>query len=359
MVFREVIFLKKAVKICFFSLFTAEILSFFPVSLNGQESEAAPAAAVENTEKMLIPGGQAVGITLESDGVLVLGTGNVTGKDRHIYTPAAQLLNEGDIILEADGVYVNDKEALETAIRNSDETLELTVVRDDSKVDVSITPVECLEDGSNKIGVWVRDSTQGIGTLTYIDPEDSSFGALGHGVYDTDTGKLMALKSGLVVESRITGIKKSEKGAPGELTGVLDKGSVMGDIAENNECGIYGNLNAETADSLYKEALPAASADEVKTGEAVILCTDEEGNINEYEIEIESVNLNHSEEDKGMVIRITDDELKDAAGGIVQGMSGSPIIQNGKIIGAVTHVFIKEPDRGYGIFIENMLKNDI
>ncbi len=343
-------------------------MSFFPVSLNGQESEAAPAAAVTGEERMLIPGGQAVGITLESDGVLVLGTGNVTGSDKHIYSPAQQLLKEGDIILEADGVYVNDKEALEAAIRNSDDTLELTVVRDDDKVDVTLNPVRCLEDGSNKIGVWVRDSTQGIGTLTYIDPEDSSFGALGHGVYDTDTGKLMALKSGNLVESNITGVKRSEKGSPGELTGVLDKSTVLGDIAENNECGIYGTINEETAECLddeydiygeYGEALPVASAEEVKTGDAVILCTDSEGNRGQYEIQIESVDLDHTDDDKGLVIRITDDRLKDTAGGIVQGMSGSPIIQDGKIVGAVTHVFIKEPDKGYGIFIENMLKNDL
>lgn len=335
---------------------------FFPISLNGMESETATAAAVGQEERMLIPGGQAVGITLESDGVLVLGTGNVTGSDRHIYSPAAQLLREGDIILEANGVYVSDKEALEMAIRNCQGSLELTVVRNDSKVDVDLTPVKCLEDGSNKIGVWVRDSTQGIGTLTYIDPEDSSFGALGHGVYDADTGKLMALKSGNIVESTITGIKKSEKGTPGELTGVLNKSCVMGDIAANNECGIYGTLSGEAADGLnglYSQAIPAASASEVKTGDAVILCSDGTGEICEYKIQIESVDLDHTEDDKGMVIRITDERLKDSSGGIVQGMSGSPIIQNGKIVGAVTHVFIREPDKGYGIFIENMLKNDL
>lgn len=348
--------MKRLGKFFVFSIFTAATLSFFPVSLNGQESQAAPAAAVGNEVKMLIPGGQAVGITLESDGVLVLGTGNVTGSDRHIYSPAQQILKEGDIILEADGTYVNDKEALEAAIRNSDETLDLTVIRDDSKVDVRLNPVKCLEDGSNKIGVWVRDSTQGIGTLTYIDPDDSSFGALGHGVYDADTGKLMSLKSGTVVESKITGVKKSEKGLPGELKGVLDKSSVLGNIAENNECGIYGTLNDITQ---YNDALPIASAEEIKIGDAVILCSDNEGNINEYEIKIESVNLDHSEEDKGLVIRITDESLKNMSGGIVQGMSGSPIIQDGKIVGAVTHVFIREPDKGYGIFIENMLKNDL
>ena len=338
-------------------LFAAAV-SFFPVSLNGGESEAV-AAAVNTDERLLIPSGQAVGITLESEGVLVLGTGNVTGSDRRIYTPAKQLLKEGDLILEANGAHMDDKEALETAIRECGDVLELTVVRDNREISVELSPVKSLEDGSNKIGVWVRDSTQGIGTLTYIDPEDNSFGALGHGIYDADTGSLMALKSGEVVESRITGIVKSEKGSPGELKGVLNKESVLGEIAENNECGIYGSLESSAAESLYTEAIPIAEAEDVRTGDAVILCSDGDGNIGEYAIEIESVDPNHSSDDKGMVIRITDDRLKDSSGGIVQGMSGSPIIQDGRLVGAVTHVFIREPDKGYGIFIENMLKNDI
>ncbi len=357
--FREVRILKAGRKLFALPILAIAAALIFPSALNAGESEAVQTSIVKNEEKLLIPGGSAIGVTLESDGILVLGTGNVTGKDRHIYSPAENVLKEGDIILKADGITLDDKEALASAVKNCGDSLKLTVIRRDSVMDISLSPVKCLEDGSNKIGVWVRDSTQGIGTLTYIDPSDSSFGALGHGVYDADTGDLMTVKSGNVVESDITGIKKSEKGSPGELTGVLNKSNVLGEISKNTECGIYGTLNSDTVSGLYNEPIPAAASNEIKTGAATILSSSKNGEVDEYAINIEAVNLSHSEADKGLVIRITDDRLKNSAGGIVQGMSGSPIIQNGKLIGAVTHVFVREPDKGYGIFIENMLENDV
>ncbi len=355
--FRDVKILKAGKKLLIIPILAAAC--FFPSSVGGGEKNTVEAAVVQTEEKTLIPGGTAIGVTLEINGILVLGTGNVTGKDRHVYSPAENILKEGDIILSAGGVELDDKEALAIAVKGCGDSLELTVKRKDEIFDVSLTPVKCMEDGSNKIGVWVRDSTQGIGTLTYIDPEDNSFGALGHGVYDADTGGLMTVKSGSVVKSNITGIRKSEKGQPGELTGVLDKNEVKGEITENNECGIYGVLNEESVNEYYSKPIPVASKTEIKTGEAVILNSSVDGNLKEYSVEIEAVNLNHKEADKGIVLRITDENLKDTAGGIVQGMSGSPIIQDGKIIGAVTHVFVREPDKGYGIFIENMLENDV
>lgn len=324
------------------------------------ESEVTSASAVfsESEEKMLIPGGSVIGVTLESNGILVLGTGNVTGQDRHIYSPADQILKEGDIILKADGVELNDKEALLNAVKNSSDDVSLTVSRDDEVINVDVTPVECIEDGSKKIGVWVRDSTQGIGTLTYIDPEDLSFGALGHGVYDADTGDLMALKSGSVVGSTLTGIRKSEKGVPGELTGMLNKSVIYGSVNGNTECGIYGKVSSDAVSMLYTDPIPVAAMDEIQTGEAVILCSLDGKEVKEYKIMIEGINEDASDADKGLVIRITDQELKNAAGGIVQGMSGSPIIQDGKLIGAVTHVFVREPTKGYGIFAASMLAED-
>lgn len=325
----------------------------FPTYAGGDET--ATVSVTKTEEKTLIPGGQAIGITLESDGILVLGTGSVTGRDRHVYYPAESILREGDVILEADGEILEDKEALAAAVKDSGESLELKVMRNDSVIDVSLNPVQCIEDGSNKIGVWVRDSTQGIGTLTYIDPSDGSFGALGHGVYDADTGELMTVKSGNVVKSEITGVKKSSKGVPGEMTGVLDKSEVLGSISVNTEEGIYGKLSDDAVSSLYSEPLEIASAEDIKTGDAVILCSLENGEKEEYAIKIESVDLKHADADKGLVIRITDERLNDKTGGIVQGMSGSPIIQDGKLVGAVTHVFVREPDKGYGIFIENMI----
>lgn len=326
---------------------------------NTKDDEVASAAAVADSgEKMLIPGGSVIGVTMESNGILVLGTGNVTGQDRHIYSPADKILKEGDIIIKADGIELNDKEALLNAVENSNNDVTLTVFRNDEYIDVNVTPVKCIEDGTRKIGVWVRDSTQGIGTLTYIDPDDLSFGALGHGVYDADTGDLMALKSGNVVGSTLTGIRKSEKGVPGELSGVLNKAVILGNVKANTECGIYGKVTSEAVNTLYSEPIPVASIDEIQTGEATILCSLDGKNVNEYKIMIEDINTSASDADKGLVIRITDEQLKNAAGGIVQGMSGSPIIQNGKLIGAVTHVFVREPTKGYGIFAASMLNED-
>ena len=320
------------------------------------EQTVLPAASVEEKQKMLIPSGYPVGITLESRGLLVIGTGNVNGCDRRIYAPAQNLVKEGDIILEADGIVLSDKESLVSVVENSEEAVTLTLERKNNIMEVSVTPVKCLEDGNNKIGVWVRDSTQGIGTLTYVNPENSGYGALGHGVYDADTGDLMSVKSGMVVQSNITGIRKSEKGIPGELMGTLKKSDVYGSVDANTEYGIYGKLNAEGMTEFFGQAVPVAHTEEIQKGDAVILCSDENGKINEYKISIEEINTKSIFADKGMTIKITDERLKNSAGGIVQGMSGSPILQKGKLIGAVTHVFIKEPEKGYGIFIENMLE---
>ncbi|MEA4973078.1 MAG: SpoIVB peptidase [Candidatus Metalachnospira sp.] len=329
-------------------------------NVNTNEGQVTSASAVfsESEEKMLIPGGSVIGVTLESNGILVLGTGNVTGQDRHVYSPAEKILKEGDIILKADGVELNDKEALLKVVKNSSEDVTLTVFRDNEVIDVNVTPIKCIEDGSRKIGVWVRDSTQGIGTLTYIDPDDLSFGALGHGVYDADTGELMSLKSGNLVGSTLTGIRKSEKGIPGELSGVLNKSVIFGNVNANTECGIYGTVSSDATKALYSDPIPVANIDEIKTGEASVLCSLDGKEVKEYKIMIEGINADASEADKGLVIRITDEELKNATGGIVQGMSGSPIIQNGKLIGAVTHVFVREPTKGYGIFAVSMLNED-
>lgn len=309
----------------------------------------------DNTTDELIPGGQVIGVTMESSGILVLGTGSVTGEDRHVYTPAGDTLKAGDIILMADGIELNDKEALMNAVDNCNSSITLTVLRKDSTLDIKLTPVKCIEDGSQKIGVWVRDSTQGIGTLTYINPDDMTFGALGHGVYDADTEKLMSLKEGSLVGSSLSGIRKSQKGSPGELTGILNKNIVYGNVISNTEHGIYGSIeNNSFAENA--ETLPVADFDEVTTGDAVIRCSLDGINVEEYKIQIKDINKNAENSDKCLVLKITDDWLIDKAGGIVQGMSGSPIIQNGKIIGAVTHVFVNEPTKGYGIFIGDMLK---
>ena len=207
------------------------------------------------------------------------------------------------------------------------------------------------------IGSWVRDSTQGIGTITYINPATNSFGALGHGIMDVDTKRLMSVKNGYITAARIVSVKKGARGTPGELVGEIQIGQVLGQIKTNSPYGIYGIFDGSlehTDDQLMR----VAKQDQIEEGPAIIRTNVVNNEVTDYEIYIDSVNRFSTDDTKGMVIRITDEALLSQTGGIVQGMSGSPIIQNGKLIGAVTHVFVQEPTKGYGIFIENMIRQD-
>jgi stage IV sporulation protein B len=213
------------------------------------------------------------------------------------------------------------------------------------------------DDKKYHIGLWVRDSTAGIGTLTFYDPKTSAFGALGHGITDIDTGLLMPVDSGEIIESSILGIKVGKSGVPGELKGVFIEDMRLGTIENNSEFGIYGKLSDNAANKITGKLYPIGLRSEIKEGPAVILSNIDGKSIAEFEIEIQKVSRQNINGSKGMIIKVTDQKLLEATGGIVQGMSGSPIIQNGKIIGAVTHVLVNDPTKGYGIFIEGMLKN--
>ena len=206
-----------------------------------------------------------------------------------------------------------------------------------------------------KTGIWVRDDTQGIGTLTYVD-ENGNYGALGHGISDVDTSTLLSLQEGKLYPSDIISVVKGEKGTPGELAGVIryDENEVMGSITANTEAGIFGKVTESFKSQLKGTPIEVGLKQEIETGPATIRCT-VDGTVKEYDIEIEKVLLNSSDVNKSMVIKVTDEELLQKTGGIVQGMSGSPIIQNGKLIGAVTHVFIQDSTSGFGIFAENMI----
>ena len=223
---------------------------------------------------------------------------------------------------------------------------------------MTVTPQQNTE-GVYKLGIWIRDNAQGVGTMTYLD-EKNGFGALGHGINDTDTADLMEVQSGSLYKTKIVNIRKGISGTPGELTGVIDykKENRIGAISINSVEGIFGTLSQEEADEIQGEALPVGLKQEVKKGEAQILsCLEEDGVPQLYTIEIKALHLDHDNINRGIEIQVTDERLLEKTGGIVQGMSGSPILQNGKIIGAVTHVFVNDPTRGYGIFIENMLSH--
>ena len=307
-------------------------------------------------DKMLIPVGNVEGIVLKYDGMLVLGTGKIETDSGETVSPSKGILKSGDMIQSVNGQKVETHEELNEIIaENGDNELEIVLKRNDEIKTVEVMPVFSSADNSYKIGCWIRSDTQGLGTITFIDKENMTFGALGHGVYDSDTGTLMEIKDGTVTKSFISGINKSQKGTPGEITGALDKSKTYGEIEKNTSCGIYGSIY-DISDFDDIESMPIASSSQVKEGKAYIISDALDGKRQEYEITIEKILGFGSSDDKSMVIRIDDERLLNITGGIVQGMSGSPIIQDGKIIGAVTHVFVNDPQRGYGIFVENMLE---
>ena len=304
-----------------------------------------------------IPCGLPVGIYLESDGVMVIGTGRILGKDGQEHEPAAGILKSGDYIEAMNGTPLETKEQLVEQLNQwGGEPVVLDIRRGESRMEVEIDPVEA-DDGTSKLGVWVRDDTQGIGTMTYVDM-NGKFGALGHGISDSDTGQVVVITDGALYETAIMGIEKGTFGKPGVMSGVIyyGPGSSLGRIEDNTEEGIFGTVNQKFQKEITGEALPVGYRQDVKKGKAYIRSS-VSGQLKDYEIEIQKVDYNTDHKNKGMVIQVTDPELLALTGGIVQGMSGSPIIQDGKLIGAVTHVLVQDSSRGYGIFIESMLEH--
>lgn len=307
--------------------------------------------------KYAIPCGTPVGIYLKSDGILVIGTGDVTKKDGMIVEPAFGILQSGDYIEAFNGTPLEDKETLISELKkNGTKEAVLTVRRGADDIKVKLNPVEG-EDGSPKLGVWVRDDTQGIGTMTYLDL-NGNFGALGHGISDSDTGGVVQIEDGALYETSILGIEKGTFGKPGVMSGVIyyGPGSVLGSIQSNTEEGIFGTVNDRFKQTVKSDPIPIGYRQDVKKGQAAIR-SDVSGEVKDYQIEIQKVDYSTTHKNKGMVIKVTDPDLLAITGGIVQGMSGSPIIQDGKLIGAVTHVFIQDSTRGYGIFVENMMEH--
>ncbi|MBQ8314289.1 MAG: SpoIVB peptidase, partial [Lachnospiraceae bacterium] len=302
-------------------------------------------------------GGSAIGIHVETNGILVLGTTTLTGEDKMTYEPAENRLKSGDYIVEVNDIAMTEKEDLMKLLKDSDgSTLRCKVRRGKEVIETAVTPVR-TSDGTYKIGTWIRDDTQGIGTLTYITP-DGKFGALGHGITDVDTGVIMEVGDGAAYDAEILRIVKGAPGEPGELSGVIHRSEdeCLGTVIKNTAQGIFGTVKENCKLYPQHKTMEVGFKQEVKKGKATILC-EINGNVNEYEIEIQQVDYANRNHAKGLVIKITDKELLELTGGIVQGMSGSPIIQNGKLIGAVTHVFIRDSTKGYGTFIENMIQN--
>jgi stage IV sporulation protein B len=308
--------------------------------------------------RTLVACGDTVGVRLFVDGIIVAGVSEIiTNSNARVSPGKAAGLKPGDIIVSVDGEDEVDVEMLADRIEMAcDAGLTLQVLRDGKVFDTVITPVIAADGLMPKLGLWVRDNTAGIGTLTFYDQQSRRFGALGHGITDIDTGVLIPLKSGSITPSDIVGIKKGKTGAPGELRGTFEENSiVIGEVEKNTAHGLYGSIKP---DMLINAGVlcQAGARSQIETGAAKILSNINGEDSRQYDIEIIKVSRQNMNGSKSMVLKIVDEELLNSTGGIVQGMSGSPIIQNGLLIGAVTHVFVNDPTRGYGIFIDVMLR---
>lgn len=306
------------------------------------------AGAAEPRTAALVPVGHTVGIKLFSRGVVVVKLSDGA-------TPAKTGgLQKGDVILKCNGVQVASTEQFQSLLQTAGgEATDLQVRRGSTGMTMAVAPTQ-NDAGAWSIGAWIRDSMAGIGTMTFYDPVNGTFGALGHGITDTDTAILMPFSSGSILSSTVKAVKKGEAGAAGELRGDFDLQSDLGDLYANTESGIFGKVEGGDVPGKEQKALPVASAGEVKTGKAMIRSNVEGDTVREYEIEILKV-LPNATDGRELLLSVTDPALLAATGGIVQGMSGSPILQEGKFVGAVTHVLLNDPTKGYGILIETML----
>ena len=297
--------------------------------------------------------GNAVGIYMETEGILIVDTEEIKGEDGIYYEPAENLVQPGDYITAFNQKKISTKRELIEAIQNCDgNQVQLSLVRNGKQILLSVNPVKC-GTGDYKLGIWVRDDTQGIGTLTYIEP-DGEFGALGHGISDVDTGNLLQIKDGTLYETEILGINKGSKGTPGELSGLIryNDSRILGSIQSNTENGIFGNI--AYAQKLTLQKMEVGYKQDMEKGAATVLCA-VDGQVEEYHIEITDIDMNHKDSNKSFTVKVTDSRLLKKTGGIVQGMSGGPVIQSGKFVGAITHVFVQDSTGGYGIFAETML----
>lgn len=308
----------------------------------------------------LLPGGQSIGVSLQAKGVMVVGQAAVVGKEGKSFYPAKEAgIEVGDVILRIDGQEVLSDQDVANAIHRAGEKQgfsEILLSHKGQQAQKRVNTVYCSETGRHRIGLYVRNEAAGVGTLTFYEPTSKKYGALGHVINDADTNQRIEVFNGNVVASTIYAIEKGKRGHPGEKIGsFVNQSKFTGNIEKNSISGIFGSLEGEINNPYYKEPVPVAWESEVKEGPAKIYTVLEGERIEEYDVQIERIMRNRTDS-KNMVIRVTDSRLLEKTGGIIQGMSGSPIIQNGKIIGAVTHVFVNDASRGYGVFIQNMLK---
>lgn len=301
----------------------------------------------------VIPVGSTVGLKLYTNGVLVVGMSEINGKKPYEKTG----IEEGDMIISLDEDAITcTADLIQKVNQSNGKEINIKYVREGAEYNTEITPIKTSAN-EYKLGLWVRDTAAGVGTITYYEPATKSFAALGHGILDIDTDKLINIANGEIVSANILSIVKGEKGKPGEIRGTISSKNTIGQVSKNTNLGIYGKiddiskLNIDTSNELE-----VAVRNEIQTGKAKILCSLENGVREEYEIEIKKIYKNNNTDNKSMLIEVTDERLLEKTGGIIQGMSGSPIVQNGKFIGAVTHVLVNNPKQGYAVFADMMIK---
>ena len=306
----------------------------------------------------VVPVGKIIGLKLYTNGVLIVGMGQIENTENIMEKPYENLnIQEGDTIIKVNGKEIDSVDSLKNIVNSSNgSTLDLTLVRDGTVFASNITPIK-TNKGEYKLGLWVRDAATGVGTITYYEPNTKQFAALGHGITDPDTDKLIDIESGELVTSNILSITKGESGKPGEIKGSILNQLTIGTVNKNSIFGIYGTLsNLASLNIDTSKTVGVALRKEIKQGPASVICNIDGSGNKEYSINIEKIYLDNNSNNKSFQIKVTDKELIEKTGGIIRGLSGAPIIQNGKFIGAVTNVLVQNPEIGYGVFGDLMIK---
>lgn len=310
-------------------------------------------------EVRVVPVGKVIGLKMYTNGVLIVGMSEIEDKNDSINKPYENSdIKPGDTILKIDEEMIESIDNLKNVVNNSEgKELKLTILRNGNVLNTSIVPVE-IDEQKYQLGLWVKDAATGVGTMTFYEPETNSFGILGHGITDSDTNSLINIDSGELVTARVISLKRGVENEPGEIKGTIINSQTIGKINKNTLFGVFGTLNNLTALNIdSSNSIEVASRDEITEGEAKILCSINSSNVSkEYKIEIEKIYKENDYNNKSMLIKITDEELLKETGGIIRGLSGAPIIQNGKFVGAVTNVLVSNPRIGYAIFGDMMIK---
>ncbi len=327
------------------------------VTLFGNKIKQVTVDTLENVE--VVPIGKIIGMKLYTNGVLIVGMSEIENMNKERVNPFHNCnIQEGDTIVKVNDTEIDSIGGLKDVVNQSNgENVLLTLVREDGSIVTSnITPVQ-TENDEYKLGLWVKDAATGVGTITYYEKNTGNFAALGHGIVDSDTDKLINIESGEIVTSNVMSITKGNINSPGEIRGTIVNQKTIGQVEKNTPFGIYGKLeNLASLNIDTSKSMPVALRDEIQLGDAKILCSLDGKTNQEYDIKIEKIYKNDNYDNKSMLIRVVDENLINATGGIIRGLSGSPIIQKGKFVGAVTNVLVSNPEIGYAIFGDMMIK---